>query len=174
MAWSFGWAAAPSHPIPTISSTRVTIHPAAAAVRAGETIAVEVWVEEVSGLYGADIQLLFNPAAFQVMDANPSLAGDQIVLRDDLLQPGFVIHHEADNRSGTIWYANAQTNPAAPASGSGALFEFHLLALENGVFPVAVSSQQLSDKDGNPLAAVSQDALFSIQGYQVYLPFSQR
>ncbi len=80
-----------------------------------------------------------------------------------------MIHHEADNQNGLIWYANSQVNPAPPVSGSGALFEFSLLALKNGVFPVTITSQQLSDKSGNPILAASQDALYTVQGYMTYL-----
>ncbi len=92
-------------------TTLVSVHPAAATFAAGETLTVEVWVENVLDLYGADIQLQFDPLAFQVLDANTSLPGVQIKLRSDLLQPGFVIKREADNTAGTVWYANAQVNP---------------------------------------------------------------
>ncbi len=150
-------------------ATLVSIHPAAATIAAGDTLLVEVWVEEVSGLYGADIQLQFDPTAFRVTDANPDLVGVQLMLRSDLLQPGFVIHREADNQAGTIWYANSQVNPAAPANGSGALFAFGLQALKNGVFSLEISSQQLSDKSGNPIPAGSLDAAYTLQGYKVFL-----
>ncbi len=159
----------PAQSSPAVTAA-VTIHPAAATFAAGEAITVEVWVENVVDLYGADIRLGFDPAAFQVLDANPSLAGVQVKLRSDLLQPGFVIHREADNQAGFVWYANAQVNPALPASGSGALFEFGLLALANGTFPIEITSAQLSDKSGNPIAFTLQPASYTLLGYRSYLP----
>lgn len=149
----------------------VSVQPPTATFAAGETLTVEVWVENVLDLYGADIQLQFDPLAFQVLDANPSLPGIQIRLRTDLLQPGFVIKREADNLAGTIWYANTQVNPDPPASGSGALFEFDLIALRNGETPLAVTSAQLSDINATPISASWQGALYSLQGYRIYLPF---
>jgi hypothetical protein len=150
--------------------TLVAIHPATAALDEGDTLTVEVWIEDVVDLYGADVQLQFDPSAFQVQDANASLPGVQITLRSDLLQPGLVIHKEADNLAGTIWYANSQSHPALPVSGSGAIFEFELLALQSGVFALDISSCQLSTKDGEPIAFVAQGAVYRV-GYIIFLPF---
>lgn len=154
--------------------TLVNFHPATANLAAGDTLLVELWVENVTALYGADIQLHFDPTAWRVLDADPNLAGVQIRLRSDLLKPGFVIHREADNQTGMIWYANSQVNPASPVSGSGALFEFSLLALKNGDFPVTITAQQLSDQSGSPIPAVSQDALFTVKGYKTHLALIRR
>ncbi len=58
-------------------TTLVNLHPATANLVAGDTLSVELWVENVTDLYGADIQLQFDPAAWQVLDADPNLAGVQ-------------------------------------------------------------------------------------------------
>lgn len=151
-------------------STRVNIKPADGMVYQNDVIRVEVWVEEVVDLYGADIQIQFDPAVFQVVDAKPSQEGVQIKLRSDLLQAGFVIHQEADNLAGKIWYANSQVNPASPASGSGALFEFGLLAISQGAASLEITSQQLSDKNGMPILADASGALYTVQGMRLFLP----
>lgn len=150
--------------------TLVSVHPASGVIRRGEIVRVEVWVENVSELYGADIQLQFDPLDFRVIDANPGLDGVQIKLRSDLLQAGFVIHKEADNQAGTIWYANSQSNPAPPASGSGALFEFFMIAQGEGASALAISSQQLSDRSGTPIPAEGQGAAYELQGTRLFLP----
>ncbi len=152
------------------ATTLVSVKPASGIVRRGEIVRVEVWVENVSELYGADIQLQFDPAAWRVLDANSSLDGVQIKLRSDLLQPGFVIHKEADNLAGTVWYANSQSNPTPPASGSGALFEFFLLAQAEGPSALSITSQQLSDRSGTPIPAEAQGAAYEVQGMRLYLP----
>lgn len=157
--------------MPQLVETLVKIHPTSGTFMAGDTISVEVWVENITDLYGADVQLKFDPLAFQVLDANPSAPGDQITVRSDLLQPGFVIHQEANNQTGLIWYANSQVNPALPVSGSGALFAFVLLARANGTFLLDISSQQLSDKSANPISASEQDAIYILAGYKGFLPF---
>jgi len=160
---------ATSKSMPQALTTLVTIHPATATLDQGDTLTVEVWIENVVDLYGADVQLQFDPTAFEVQDANSSLPGVQITLRSDLLQPGLVIHKEADTLAGTIWYANSQTTPALPVSGSGAIFEFDLLALKSGVFALDISSCQLSTKDGEPIAFVAQGAVYRI-GHVIFLP----
>jgi hypothetical protein len=160
--------------MPKPTGTQVTIQPASNTYKVGDTFTVEVWVEEVTDLYGADIRLQFNPAAFQVVDANPSQPGVQITVLSDLLKPGFVIHHEADNQAGTIWYANSQVNPASPASGSGALFSFGMSANFNGTFPLTVTSQQLSDQSANPIPATALGATYILTGYNTFLPLIGR
>jgi hypothetical protein len=155
--------------MPPEVDTLVSIHPSTYTLSAGEMMVVEVWVENVLDLYGADVQLQFDPAAFQVLDANPAISGVQVKLRSDLLQPGLVIHREADNQAGTIWYANSQSNPDPPAIGSGALFEFGFLALKNGEFPLNITSQDLSGIGGIPIPATVQEALYTVQGYKIFL-----
>lgn len=154
------------------SEALVTIHPAAGTYAARDIFTVEVWVENVTSLYGADIQLQFDPAAFQALDSNPLLPGTQVKLRSDLLKPGFIIHREANNQAGTIWYANSQANPALPVSGSGALFEFKFVAISNGVFPLSIHSQQLSDKSGIPISSSAQGAIYTLSGYKLFLPLA--
>jgi len=133
---------------------------------------VDMWVENVSDLYGADIQLVFDPNAFQVVDANPSQAGVQITLRYDLLQPVFLMHREANNTLGTIWYVNVMSYPMEPASGSGALFEFELTAIKNGVYPVIFTNAQLAAYGATPIPAVVQNGSYTI-GHPTFLPLIQ-
>ena len=81
-----------------------------------------------------------------------------------------MIHKEADNLAGTIWYANSQSTPALPVSGSGAIFEFELLAIKSGIFALDISSCQLSTKDGEPIAFIAQGAVYRL-GHIIFLPF---
>lgn len=152
--------------------TLVTLHPPAARMDVGQTLHVEMWVENVTDLYGADIQLAFDPNAFQVVDANPSQAGVQVSLRYDLLTPGFLLHREADNTQGTIWYVNVMSYPAEPANGSGALFEFDLTAMQNGVYPVIFTNVQLAAYGATPIPALAQNGSYTI-GYPTFLPLIQ-
>lgn len=160
-------------PMAQIPVTVVTLHPPSTRMDVGQTLHVEMWVENVTNLYGADIQLAFDPNAFQVVDANEGVAGVQITLRYDLLQPGFLMHREADNSMGRIWYANAMVFPAEPASGSGALFEFELTAIKNGVHPVIFSNAQLAAYGAVPIPAVVQNASYTV-GYPIFLPLILR
>ena len=87
----------------------------------GQDLVIDIYVQDVVDLYGADVRLSFNTSIAQVVDANPTLAGTQIQPLATFMSPDFVIKKEANNSAGTIWYAATQINPSPPVSGSGPL-----------------------------------------------------
>jgi hypothetical protein len=144
----------------------VSVKPVRGNYRVGELIAVEVWAENITDLYGADVRLTFDSAKLTVVDADPARPGVQVTPRADLLSPDLVVRREADNQAGTIWYAATQLNPREPASGSGALFAFTLRVLSPGLHSVRIQYQQLSTRDAELIPADTQDARYwaSIDG----------
>lgn len=140
----------------------VVVYPATGSYEVGDTIAVEVWVEDVVNLYGVDIRLAFDPSLLQVVDAAPGIPGVQITPRSDILSPDFVIRREADNAAGTVWYAATQVNPTPPASGSGALFSFSFVTIAEGVTHVLVTNFQLADPNGMLIPAQASGAVYQI------------
>ncbi len=93
----------------------------------GQSGAVVVRVEDVSGLYGADVQLRFDASRLQAIDADEDGEGVQLVL-GDFLSPDFVIRNVVDNEAGTLHFALSQINPSRAKSGSGVLFVLRLQA----------------------------------------------
>ncbi len=157
-AWvSPAWAGA-------TGTTSVSIRPGDGSYHVGDRIAVEVWLEDVSDIYGADVQLSFDPTRLAVLDANASQAGVQVMPRADLLHPDFIVHQQADNTAGTIWYAATQLNPRLPVSGSGPLFSFSMEVLAPGATRVEVMDQMLSSRDGERIEAKPIGARYSIAG----------
>jgi hypothetical protein len=120
------------------------------------TLSVDIYVENVIGLYGADIQLLFDPDAAQVVDADPFMPGAQIQPLAGFLSPDFVIRREADNNTGLIWYAVSQLNPSPPATGSGALARVTFQPQSTAAFTMPVINHQLAAAGGVPLASTAQ------------------
>lgn len=150
--------------------TFVRVKPADGNYRVGDQFDVEVWVEDVSSLYGADVQLSFDPTRLAVLDANASLPGVQVAPQPDLLVPDFVVRREADNVTGTVWYAATQLNPRPPASGSGPLFSFAFEVLARGTTMLVVQDCTLSTRDGEPISASATGAQFSLVGQDdIYL-----
>jgi hypothetical protein len=94
--------------------TTLSLDPEQGAYHPGDRFTVDVYLADVVDLYGADVQLAFDPALFAVVDANPAIPGVQITARSDLLWPDLAIKREADNSAGTIWYAVTQLNPRPP------------------------------------------------------------
>lgn len=150
------------------AAAAVRVLPAGGTYPVGAEIDVEVWVEDVEDLYGADVQLTFDPTRLRVVGP--------VTPRDDLLSPDLVVKQEADNDLGTVWYAVTQLNPSEPASGSGALFSFTLQTLAAGdPVPVDVDDAQLANRDGEFIPAAAHGAQYAVgEGYRVFLPLAMK
>jgi hypothetical protein len=173
VALLFAVLLAPWHPAVAADPLQVRVLPAEGHFSVGHDFQVEVWVENVSGLYGADVQLSFDPTLLAVLDANPAQPGVQVMPRADLLAPDLVVRRDADNGAGTVWYAVTQLNPRLPASGSGALFSFTARALAPGRSAVVVTEQTLNTQDGMPMPAEAFGAVYDFspqQELRVLLP----
>lgn len=133
--------------------------PVSASASIDETITLDLYIEEVSALYGLDLWLTFDETIAFVLDENtsPSYPGTQILLLPDLLVPGFTLFQEADNAIGEIHYATTQINPRPPASGSGPVARFRFQALRAGTFTMTFLLHDLSDINGQPIAHTTQD-----------------
>ena len=91
-------------------------------VKVGQEIVVDIMVEDVPTVYGADIQLLYDVAVLDVVDNDTNMTGTQLQA-GDFLNPaqGFVLQNEVNDEAGTIDYALTLLNPAPPVEGNGRL-----------------------------------------------------
>lgn len=152
-------------PTPGSADTPVThlrVLPADGSYRADTPLTVEVYVQDVVDLYGADVQLRYDPTLFQVRDAESARPGIQVVIHNELLYPDFLLHGEADPATGRIWYAAAQRNPRLPAQGSGRLFSFIVDPLRTGLGAFAITYQELSTRNGELIPIVAHSAVYWI------------
>jgi hypothetical protein len=138
--------------------TTIHLSPSSGFLPINEEFEVEVWVSNVTDLYGLDIQLAFDPTRFEIIDANPAVAGVQIIPRNDLLSPDLVVKNVADNTQGSIWYAVTQLNPTPAVSGSGAVFAFKLRPLKPGSGEFSFDSFKLASRDGEVIPATAMPA----------------
>jgi hypothetical protein len=167
--WSLVMAAPGSAGPALPNDTHLRVLPAAVNLKLHAPVTVEVYVENVVDLYGADIQLQFPPALFQVRDANPSVPGVQITARSDLLVPRFIVSNEADNQAGIISYVVTQMAPQAPAQGSGALFSFVADTIQPGVGAFAIQQQTLATRDAVTIVVTAHNAYYQVLR-AMYLP----
>jgi hypothetical protein len=130
----------------------------------GQDLAVDIYIQDVVDLYGADVQLSFDTGIAQVVDADPNLPGVQIQPLATFLVPGFVIKKEANNSAGTVWYAATQINPSPPVSGSGPLARITFRAVAPGAFTLAVTSAQLSKAGGIPIPVTTANCSVTFTG----------
>ncbi len=141
----------------------VRCDPLNAAGPVDQDLVIDIYVQDVTDLYGADVRLSFDRALAQVVDADLTLAGTQIQPLATFLSPDFVIKKEANNDNGTIWYAATQLNPSQPVSGSGPLARVTLRASAVGSFAMPITSAQLSKAGGIPIQLTIQDCSVTFQ-----------
>jgi len=136
------------------------VSPQTIQVGSAETL-VEVTLEGVSGLYGLDIRLEFDPALLEVLDADDGKDGVQIS-PGQIPSPDFVVRNEADNAAGTLWYAATQMNPREPASGAGVVCSFHVRGISGGAGELRVVEAKLVDRSGGDLATTTSGAQVTV------------
>ena len=127
--------------------------PSPASVEAGQTVAVQVRIDDVQNLYGFDIRLGFDPSTVEVVDEDAGAEGVQI-RPGDLLKSDFVVRNLADNAAGTVWYALTQLNPSEEVSGSGVAFTVTFRGkLAGASSPLTVVYQKLATRSGDQIPA---------------------
>lgn len=117
-----------------------------------QIVTADITIQDVVGLYGADVQVGFDASIVQVLDENPNVNGIQIQPLASFLKPEFVILNNADNVGGTMRYAVTQLNPTSPATGSGALMRFRFQPLRSGSFTMQFVRHDLADRSGQTIA----------------------
>lgn len=137
-------------------------------VRIGKTTDVEVMVEQVSGLYGAEIHLSFDPETLEVIDMDAAKPGIQIE-PGTLPYPDFVVLNQADNQAGTIDYAATQMPPNMPESGQGVIARITFYAKKADTTRIEVDQFLLADTDGKTIDALSQSTQIEVRDYSVLI-----
>jgi hypothetical protein len=143
--------------------------PSSLQVAVGETIDVAVAVENVTGLYGFDIAVGFDPAVVEVVDFDPDLEGIQVAL-GLFLDPGFVIFNQASNELGQLRLVMTQLNPSEAKSGTGNLLVIRFRSLRAGATPLLLLEGQLARRDGGAILAERVNGELAVISSAVSLP----
>lgn len=141
-------AAVVSETPPASAQETAYVRVASTEIGQGLTGTVSVAVEGVRDLYGADIQVRFDPTLLRAEDANPSKPEIQLRV-GTFLSPDFVIRDSIDNASGSVHYAVTQLNPSPARDGDGILFTIEFRALGGtGSTDITVTSASLATRGG--------------------------
>lgn len=155
--------------VATASDTPTASQPKAAAVERAQTraflraspggkgVLVEIVLDQVENLYGAEVHLVFDPTVVQVEDADPDFPGVQ--LAPGLAFPkgrSFAALNRADNDKGTIDFAATLLNPAPPIEGDTMIASFVLLPAKATATEIRVVQVLLADRNGNPLRVATE------------------
>lgn len=152
MTWS-----ARAAPVPSEAS--VLASPSSQELISGETTTVEIRLENVTNLYGADVHMRFDPTKLEVVDADPAMPGIQI--QSGAFQ-GSTVLNAVNNGTGEIEYAVALQSPAPPVSGAGVLATVRFKGIGVGSSPINLDDVSLSDDQSNPIPTSTQDATIAV------------
>ena len=127
----------------------VRIDPASSSVQCGVTTVVDVRIENVSNLAGAEVHLTYDPF---LLDAQIQPGG--------FPAPDYVLQSSATG--GRIDFAITQMPPHAPVSGSGVLLKITFRGLAPGVSAIDFTSALLSDGNGILIPSTTQNGSVSV------------
>ncbi len=132
--------------------TIVKLSPSTAAISQGERVDVALRVEGVQNLYGAQVDLYFDPTKLIVKDSDPATAGTQVAL-GNFLSPDFVVINSVDGQAGTLSLAFTQVSPSLPVEGSGDLATITFEGVGRGSAALKWGQVILADRDGQQIQA---------------------
>jgi hypothetical protein len=137
-------------------------------IRVGEVATVDLTVEQVSDLFGAQVHLTFDPAVLEVVDADTSEEGIQIE-PGTLPTPDFVVQNVANNQAGTIDYALTQLKPSEPRSGDGLLARVTFRGKKAASTQILLEQFMLADVEGKAIEALPQHAQVRVMNRSTWI-----
>ncbi len=143
------------------SQAVVKLMPSAVTIDRGQIVDVILRVEGVRDLYGAHIDLRFDPARLAARDADPTTEGVQITL-GEFLKPDFVVANEADNEAGILRLAFTQMAPHPPVAGDGDLAAIAFEGMGNGRVTLEWDKVILANMDGQEIEASLEKATIQV------------
>ena len=144
-------------------TTTITLSPTPASITGCETIAVQIMINDVVDLYGADVRLSFNPAVLEVID-DLTDPGINILPEDTFLTDLWVVRNETNNVTGTIWFAATQLYPSTPKSGSGTIATIHLKAKTVTTSALTFTYTKLAELNGVEIPATPSNGSVQTSG----------
>ncbi|MGQ9681779.1 MAG: cohesin domain-containing protein [Anaerolineae bacterium] len=117
-----------AQPLPTV---RLSIHPATASPRVGDTVAVEARVQGAPALAGVALRLHFDATRLRVVETAPGVLID----RSGFFTPTVVLANSVNNSAGLIAYDGVRASPY-PA-GDGTLFRVTFKTQQEGSASIA-------------------------------------
>jgi Cohesin domain len=153
------------------SVASVEVSPPSQTVHLGDAAQVDILVNNVANLYGAEIHLTFDQTIVFAQGTDPATTKVQVAL-GPLLTSGdyFVAVNSGDNMKGRIDVGLTELNPTAPVSGSGAVIQVTFRAHAVGTTNIHIASALLADRDGMVIDATAQDGTITVVGPPTQTP----
>ena len=121
------------------------LNPGAVSLGVGETATVEVWADGVGGVNMLSLEVTFDPALVQMVDADPAAEGTQA-------SPGDLMGIVLENRvEGDRLIYQAAVQPEAAAKDAGVLVSLTLQGIAPGTAVLQIDYAAAQDAAGNPV-----------------------
>lgn len=132
--------------------------PSAPSVPPGAIVRVDVWVENVAGLYGVDATLRFDPTLLRPRTAQTSLG-------PFLYVPGHALasRNTVDATAGIAQVTVTRLAPTPPISGSGILFSLDFDALKEGTATLTVTNALAAAQGGTAIPVETASGALTIR-----------
>lgn len=147
-------------------TTIVRCDPLGITGQVGEQFNVDLYVQDVTNLYGLQLRIDFDPTIVQAVDMDAIFPGVQILPLVNFLVPGFIVEREANNITGIVEYSMTQLDPQPPANGSGGVARIVFQPLKAGSFTMTWDDSYvlLSAPAGVPIPSTTTDCNVTVQG----------
>jgi hypothetical protein len=128
--------------------------PSTTTPKVGDTVNVDIRIENVSNLYGAEVHVAFDQTRLEVLDDDPAQAGVQILPGSFFpkSEPSYVAVNQANNAAGTVDFAFTLLAPESPLSGSGTIATIRFAANTEGTAALTFTATKLADASGASIA----------------------
>lgn len=162
-------ASIPAHGLAQSRAT-VTVMPQSLRLRINKTATLDLAIDQVSRLYGAQIHLTFDPEALEVIDAQPDQPGVQIKA-GAMPIPDLVVRNTVDNQVGAIDYAVTQLPPNQPGEGNGVIASVTVRAKKASLTEIQIQELLLADTDGKSIEVTSAHGQVRVVSNLLWVPF---
>jgi len=147
-------------PTQGMSSPLLLFNSVSSEVKVGETVTIQLMALDVGNLYGVELEIAFDSAVLEVVDADAGSSGIQI-LPGNCPSPDFISSNQVDNSIGTIGYAATSHNPSVPCSG-GTVASITFMGLAEGKSNLFFPLSLLTNSDGLPIPHSNQNAEINV------------
>jgi hypothetical protein len=125
----------------------VRLAPTSAQLDVGESVDVEIWLDDVADYYTFDVRVQFDPDLLDV-------PAGKVTPLWDLFDQGnkWIIRNRVDEEEGGVWYAVSNLNPAEPFDGTGRVCRITFRGLTEGISTLDIAYAQGSTRYGESLS----------------------
>lgn len=144
----------------------VSVQPGSQSVAVNANTTVNIRVEGVTDLYGAEVHISFSPGVVQVVDADGNGGNGIQVAAGDLFsgKNAFNALNAANNSTGVIDYAISLLGEPAGVTGAGNLLSITFRGAGQGLSAVAFVSVMLASRVGGQITATSANGAITVTG----------